>query len=70
MNVTKIFLENTLENLYLHRHQDTASPAGGIGRRVGLKHQYLRMCRFDSGAGYLTRKASNNSLAFLRLKPF
>src|SRR5690606_15512874 len=33
-------------------NKDTARPAGGIGRRVRLKHQYLRMCRFDSGAGY------------------
>ena len=29
-----------------------ASPGGGIGRRVGLKHQYRKMCRFEPGPGY------------------
>ena len=28
-------------------------PDGGIGRRVGLKHQYRKMCRFDPGSGYI-----------------
>ena len=37
-------------------------PGGGIGRRVGLKHQCLRTCRFDSGPGYY--KASINSGLF------
>lgn len=27
-------------------------PDGGIGRRVGLKHQYRKVCRFDPGSGY------------------
>ena len=38
--------------IFATSNKETACPAGGIGRRVGLKHQYLRMCRFDSGAGY------------------
>src|SRR5690606_36639589 len=41
--------------IFATSNKDTARPAGGIGRRVGLKHQYLRMCRFDSGAGYFSR---------------
>ena len=28
------------------------SPDGGIGRRVGLKHQWSNPCRFDPGSGY------------------
>ncbi len=28
------------------------SPNGGIGRRVGLKHQWSNPCRFDPGFGY------------------
>ena len=27
-------------------------PDGGIGRRVGLKHQCRKACRFDPGSGY------------------
>ena len=27
-------------------------PDGGIGRRVGLKHQWSDPCRFDPGSGY------------------
>ena len=34
-------------------------PDGGIGRRVGLKHQYRKMCRFDPGSGY---QETDNSL--------
>ena len=30
----------------------TKSPDGGIGRRVGLKHQCRKACRFDPGSGY------------------
>ena len=28
------------------------SPGGGIGRRVGLKHQWSNPCRFEPGSGY------------------
>ena len=31
-------------------------PDGGIGRRVGLKHQYLTMCRFEPGSGYKAKE--------------
>jgi hypothetical protein len=27
-------------------------PGGGIGRRVGLKHQWCKPCRFEPGSGY------------------
>ena len=30
-------------------------PAGGIGRRAGLKHQWSNPCRFDPGSGYQTK---------------
>ena len=31
-------------------------PDGGIGRRVGLKHQCRKACRFDPGSGYLSKQ--------------
>ena len=36
-------------------------PGGGIGRRVGLKHQWCKPCRFEPGPGY---KSRNNVSAF------
>ncbi len=39
-------------------------PGGGIGRRVGLKHQCLRACRFDSGPGYFDKAPSYLEGAF------
>ena len=33
------------------------SPDGGIGRRVGLKHQYRKVCRFDPGSGYCKQES-------------
>ncbi len=35
------------------------SPDGGIGRRAGLKNQFFRECRFDSGSGYEEKKPVN-----------
>ena|GEM_PF-5853988 len=48
----KLFGKPKTSPIFATSNKDAASPAGGTGRRVGLKHQYLRMCRFDSGAGY------------------
>ena len=48
----KLFGKHKTSPIFATSNKDAASPAGGTGRRVGLKHQYLRMCRFDSGAGY------------------
>ena len=35
-----------------HRTATITCPDGGIGRRVGLKHQCRKACRFDPGSGY------------------
>ena len=35
------------------------SPDGGIGRRVGLKHQYRKVCRFDPGSGYCKQESQS-----------
>ena len=44
-------LKVTSQVLLTPKHS-TSRPDGGIGRRVGLKHQYLTMCRFEPGSGY------------------
>ena len=44
----------TSQDLLTPKHS-TSRPDGGIGRRVGLKHQYLTMCRFEPGSGYKTK---------------
>ncbi len=45
-------------------------PDGGIGRRVGLKHQYLTMCRFEPGSGYNVLKRTLVSQALARVSSF
>ena len=40
------------------------SPNGGIGRRVGLKHQCRKACRFDPGSGYKLKSIKFSTLCF------
>ena len=41
------------------------SPDGGIGRRVGLKHQWSNPCRFDPGSGYRKKESSDSFFCFV-----
>ena len=35
------------------------SPDGGIGRRVGLKHQYFRVYGFESRSGHIEKETTD-----------
>lgn len=48
-----------------HTFAHGLSPDGGIGRRVGLKHQYRKVCRFDPGSGYRKWRSRHVSPLFL-----
>ena len=41
-------------------------PDGGIGRRVGLKHQCRKACRFDPGSGYLSKQFKISQVADIK----
>ena len=47
---------------------NVACPDGGIGRRVGLKHQCRKACRFEPGSGYKKRlRAFSTFFIFIKL---
>lgn len=44
----------------------TIRPDGGIGRRVGLKHQWSDPCRFEPGLGHENLPVSNRKVFILQ----
>ena len=66
-----------LHRIFPKRCNPANCPDGGIGRRVGLKHQCRKASRFDPGSGYLSKQfkilqiANNKAFAgfFHSLKP-
>ena len=48
-----------LHRIFPKRCNPANCPDGGIGRRVGLKHQCRKASRFDPGSGYKAFKKTN-----------